>query len=205
MRCDTGLWQNFCGQTPRSVRRNPVLFLQFILELNTEALESVVQPAVPFSFVNVRTGASHRADPYPTTGTAGKKQVAMPVVDVRILEARAATSDTVIEANRIAYEASRVGGVTGSAHKWCTAAGISEDELRDRHDYVRNEEVIVHTFWHCPERLKVHDTITTQIKADAAGPRPCTSQRETPTVANSRAARRNRTPTRTIVRQKQLA
>ena len=129
MRCDSNLLNSLCGQTPRSVRRNPFFLLQFILNLITEALHSVVQPPVPSSVVNVYTGASRRADPYPTTGPAGEEHVTMTIVQVITLEARAATSDTVIEANRIAYEASRVGGVTGSAYKWCAAVDISEDEL----------------------------------------------------------------------------
>ena len=183
MRCDAGLWNSFCGQTPQKLlRKNTVLLLQLILELDTVNLQIIVKHSF---YANIRPGASRRADPYPTTVAAGNEQVTMPMVDVRALEARAATSGTVIEANRIAYEASRVGGVTGSAYTWCTAAGITEDELRDRHDnhkcyfcgeYVRHGGVIVHTFWHCPERLKVHDEIQARINENNAGRGP--TQRE---------------------------
>ena len=117
-------------------RKNPVLLLQFILELDTVNLQMFVKPPShpTANYVNIRTGPSRRADPYPTSGTEGNEQVAMPMVDASALKARAATSDTVIEANRIAYEQSRVGGVTGSAYKWCAAAGITEEELQDRHN-----------------------------------------------------------------------
>ena len=103
----------------------------------------------------------------------------MPMADVRALEARAATSDKVIDANRIAYEQSRIGGVTGPAYKWCKAAGVTDEELEDRHanhrcyfcnEYVRNNGVIVHTFWHCPERLKVHDEVQARINEAGRGP-----------------------------------
>jgi hypothetical protein len=182
MRCDVGLWNSFCGQAlQKHSRKNPVLLLQFILELDTGNLQMIVKPPShpTANYVNIRTGPSRRADPYPTSGAEGNEQVTMPMADVRALEARAATSDTVIEANRIAYEQSRVGGVTGSFYKWCAAAGITDEELQDRHnnhkcyfcgEFVRNGGVIVHTFWHCPERLKVHDEIQARINETSRGP-----------------------------------
>ena len=182
MRCDVGLWNSFCGQAlQKHSRKNPVLLLQFILELDTGNLQMIVKPPShpTANYVNIRTGPSRRADPYPTLGAEGHEEVTIPMADVRALEARAATSDTVIEANRIAYEQSRVGGVTGSFYKWCAAAGITDEELQDRHnnhkcyfcgEFVRNGGVIVHTFWHCPERLKVHDEIQARINETSRGP-----------------------------------
>ena len=127
----------------------------------------------------------------------------MPMVDVWNLEARVANCDTVIGANRIAHEQSRVGEVTGAAYKWCTAAGITEEELRDRHDehqcyfcgeYVRNGGVIVHTFWHCPKRLEIHDKVQANFSSNLSGERSRGTQRD----ADSRqAVLRARTKTRT--------
>jgi hypothetical protein len=172
-----GLWNSFCGQTPDlNARKNPVQLLRFILQLDTINLQMIVKPSpqAAANFVNVHTESSRRADAFPTSGEEGFEQVTMPVTKMRELEARAAGSDSAIEACRLEYERSRTGGVNGPAYKWCKAAGVTDEELEYRHanhlcyfcnEYVRNNGIIVHTFWHCPKRLLVHDEIQAKIDA----------------------------------------
>jgi len=189
-RSNPHLWDAFCGRTDRRVRTNLVVLLNFILDLDTDAVQAIVTPAVPSTFANIRTGASRRTDAYPTSG----ENITMPIAQVKTLEARATTSDAVLESNRVAYEASRAGGVTGPPGKWCLAAGISQEQLDYRHEHhlgyycgehVRNGNLIVHTFWHCPKRLLVHDAVEA-LMARSGAPAPSDRYRPTQREFNER-------------------
>jgi len=174
------------------LRHNPVVLLNFILDLDTDALNAIVGPAIAFTFANIRTGAGRRTEAYPTSG----ENITMPIAQVKTLEARATSNDAIVEANRVAYEASRSGGVTAPPGKWCLAAGVKQSELDYRHanhlcyfcgEHVKNGNVIVHTFWHCPKRLLVHDKVEEQMARSGSH---APSDRRGPTQRESNEKRR---------------
>ena len=100
----------------------------------------------------------------------------IPVTAARTLEKRAAASDTLIEANCLAYEAGRMTGANNAIRRWCLAANIKEADIDQHHAdracyfcgaNVKSGGVIVHSFWQCPKRLEVHDKVEESLQEQA--------------------------------------
>jgi hypothetical protein len=100
----------------------------------------------------------------------------IPVTAARTLDKRAAASDTIIEADRLAYEAGWITEANNAIHRWCLAANIKEADITQRHfDHacyfcganVKSAGIIVHSFWQCPERLQVHDRVEDRLREQA--------------------------------------
>ena len=110
---DKSLWHHYCNSTDRRYQDNPVILLGYILGLHGEARWTPVKPA-PHTML--RTGPARANQAFSTSGDG--IMTTIPVTAARTLEKRAAASDTIIEAHRLAYEAGRMTGANHAIHRW---------------------------------------------------------------------------------------
>ena len=154
-RAGNGLWQIYCINCDQRCLENPVNLLQFIRTLNPEALNLIVE--APSRQHRANQPRKHDA---PAASTTQDSMVSYHMVQAKKMEKRAIMADTLVESNRIAYEAGRAGGVNGTAWRFCIEAGITAEKIQKRHDdhlcyysgeHVRSGGNVVHTYWHCAE------------------------------------------------------
>ena len=173
LRCGGGtLWQSYCTLRDHRIQNNPVTLLHYLLALDTEALQMPVHSNLGKTQLRV-TGRQSQS--FVTTGDPQAQMVPLLVADAKSLDKRAVMGDARVEDNGVAYDASRIRGVNDTAFRFCTEANISEAVIRKRHDdhqcYYCGENVrgagglIVHTFWQCPDRLKVDEEINDRLRA----------------------------------------
>ena len=148
---DPGLWHHYCNASDRRHQDNPVILLQYFFGLHNKARRTPVKPPAQ---TYLRTGPARSTQAFTTSGDG--VMTTIPVTAARTLDKRAAASDTMIEATRLAYEAGRITGANSAIHRWCLAATINKadiiQQLADHACYfcganVESAGIIVHSFW----------------------------------------------------------